>query len=222
MKNTFYALLLLSFVSCSIDNYDMPNATLSGRVIDNVTNDMVQNGGVNSGTIIQIFEGNSKQPILSTSYPDGQFTNATLFDGEYRVWAVGPFRMVEDTIDVAVSGETNLEIRVLPNLRLSATLVSFTGGTATVNVTYEKVHAAESLDRIGVVVSTYNNPNVTTFSGGKIVEQNVTSEALTSGTRTIMITGLTDGKKYYFRAAARTNAAGNYYNYSNTFSNQPN
>lgn len=219
MKNIFYALFLLSFVSCSIDNYDLPNATLSGNVVDNVTNEMVQNGGVNSGTIIQIFEGNSKQPILSTSYPDGHFMNATLFDGEYRVWAVGLFRMTVDTIDITISGNTELDIKVLPNVRLEANLVSFQNGTATINVEYEKVHSNETLDRIGVVASTYSNPNVTTFAGGKIVEQNVTSESLTSGTRTITITGLTQGKKYYFRALARSNAAGNLYNYSSTFTN---
>jgi len=220
MKNIYYVLIMLSFAGCSIDNYDMPNATLSGKVLDNVTNEMVQNGGVNSGTIIQIFEGNSKQPILSTSYPDGHFINATLFNGMYRVWAVGPFRMTQDTINVTVSGNTQLDIKVLPNVRLKANIVSFQNGTATINVQYEKVHSNETLVRIGVVASTYNNPNVTTFAGGKIVEQNVASEGLTSGTRTMTITGLVQGKKYYFRALARSNAAGNLYNYSETFTNQ--
>lgn len=219
MKNILYAFVMLSFVSCSIDNYDLPNATLSGAVIDNVTNDMIQNGGANSGTIIQIFEGNSKQPILSTSFPDGSFMNATLFDGGYRIWAVGPFRMVQDTIGITVKGNTQFDIKVLPNVRLAASLISFQGGTAEIKVEYEKVHSNETLDRIGVVASTYNNPNVTTFAGGKIVEQNVTSEGLSLGTTTITISGLEQGQKYYFRALARSNAAGNLYNYSKTFTN---
>lgn len=218
MKNIFYALLMLSFASCSIDNYDLPDSSLSGKVLDNVTNDMVENGGVNSGTIIQIFEGNSKQPILSQSFPDGHFVNAALFTGQYRLWAVGPFKMIEDTIEISISGNTEVEVMVLPNVRLSATLVSFEGTTATIKVNYEKVHADETLARLGVVWSTFNNPNVATFAGGNIQEQNVTSENLTSGERIFTITDLTAGGKYYFRAAGRTNAAGNYYNYSSTIS----
>ncbi len=214
MKNIFYSLLMLFFVSCSIDNYELPNATLTGHVIDDVTGKTVQNGGANSGTIIQIFEGRSKQPILSTSFPDGRFVNKTLFNGDYRVWAVGPFRMTQDTIPIRVSGNTELEIKVLPNVRLSASIVSVQNGTVTIKVDYEKVHANETLNRMGAVASAYNNPNVTTFSGGKILEQDVSSENLTSGTRTFTITGLASGKKYYFRAFARSNAAGNLYNYS--------
>jgi len=209
---------MLSFASCSIDNYDLPDSSLSGKVLDNVTNDMIENGGVNSGTVIQIFEGNSKQPILSQSFPDGHFVNAALFTGQYRLWAVGPFKMIEDTIDISISGNTEVEVMVLPNVRLSATLVSFEGTTATIKVNYEKVHADQTLARLGVVWSTFNNPNVTTFAGGNIQEQNVTSENLTSGERIFTLTGLTSGGKYYFRAAGRTDAAGNYYNYSSTIS----
>ena len=213
---------MLSFASCSIDNYDMPNATLSGKVSDNVTNDMVENGGVNSGTIIQIFEGTSKQPILSNSFPDGHFVNAALFSGQCRIWAVGAFKMVEDTIDLAISGKSEINIKVLPNVRLSTTLVSFTGTTATLTVTYEKVQTAETLAQLAVIWSKYNNPNMLTFAGGSTQIQTVSSEGLTSGERTFTITGLTADTKYYIRAAGRTDAPGNYYNYSKTISTQNN
>lgn len=216
MKNIFFTLLMLSFASCSIDNYDMPSATLSGQVSDNVTNDMIENGGVNSGTIIQIFEGTSKQPILSSSFPDGHFVNAALFPRQYRIWAVGPFKMVEDTIDITISGNSEINIKVLPNVRLRATLVSITGTIATVTVTYEKVQATESLTQLAIIWSQFNNPNMLTFAGGSTQVQSVSSEGLTSGERTFTITGLTANTKYYLRAAGRTNAPGNYYNYSKT------
>ena len=218
MKNVIYALLILSFTSCSIDNYDMPNAKISGTVMDNLTGDMVENGGVNSGTLIQIFEGDSKQPILSQSFPDGHFVNAALFTGHYRLWAVGAFKMVEDTIDIAISSDTKVDIKVLPNVRLSASLDSFDGTTAVVKIKYEKVNKDETLDRLGIIWSNFNNPNTSVFAGGNFQEQNVSSEELTSGDRIFTTTGLTAGKKYDFRAAARTDVAGNYYNYSPTFS----
>ena len=47
MKKLIYTLsLFLMLYSCSIDNYDAPNAVLSGKVIDNVTNEPVENGEI--------------------------------------------------------------------------------------------------------------------------------------------------------------------------------
>lgn len=43
---------------------------------------------------------------------------------------------------------------------------------------------------------------------------------LTTIEKIFTITGLTAGTKYYIRAAGRTNAAGNYYNYSTTVKTQ--
>ncbi|MBG0861040.1 MAG: DUF3823 domain-containing protein [Bacteroidales bacterium] len=217
----FYLLLIIiSITSCSIDNYDMPNATLSGRVLDNVTNEMVQNGGVNSGTIIQLFEGKYKQPILSYSYPDGHFTNEALFAGNYKLFAVGAFKLVGDTMRITINKDTEVDIKVLPNVRLKATLQSFVGTTATVKVEYSKVHSDQVLNQLAVVWSTIDYPNLYTFSGGGQKTETVTSQNLTEGEMIFTITGLTAGKKYYFRAAGRTNAPGNYYNYSATVVSQ--
>lgn len=221
MKNIIYLLMiLLSIAGCSIDNYDEPNATLSGKVIDNETSEMIQNGGVNSGTVIQIFEGNSKQPILSNSYPDGHFVNAALFPGNYRIFAVGAFKMVQDTMRLEITKNTEVEIKVLPNVRLKATLQSSDASSATVKVEYTKVHAEQTLNQLCVVWSTIDNPNMYTFFGGGQKTETVTSLDLTSGEMTFTITGLASGKKYYIRAAGRTNAAGNYYNYSTSIIKQ--
>jgi len=221
MRNIFYLLLIImSVASCSVDNYDAPNATLSGKVIDNVTNGMIENGGVNSGTIIQIFEGNSKQPILSNSFPDGRFENAVLFPGNYKLFTIGAFRIVGDTTRISITDNTEVEIKVLPNVRLKATLQSFVGTTATVKVEYSKVHADQTLNQLAVVWSTINNPNLFTFFGGGQKTETVTSQNLTTGEKIFTITGLTAGTKYYIRAAGRTFAPGNYYNYSTTIMTQ--
>lgn len=210
----------MSVVSCSIDNYDAPSATISGTVIDNVTGEKIENGGVNSGTLIQIFEGTSVQPILSQSFPDGHFVNAALFPGHYKLYAVGAFRMAEDTLRIDLSDYYETEVKVLPNVRLKSTLVSLVGTTATVKVEYSKVHADEVLDQLCVVWSTIHDPNLYTFFGGDKIMETVTSQNLTSGEKIFTITNLTAGTKYYIRAAGRTNASGNYYNYSTTINTQ--
>ena len=221
MKNVIYLLLIImSIASCSIDNYDAPNATLTGKVLDNVTNNMIENGGVNSGTIIQIFEGHTKQPILSQTFPDGHFVNAALFPGKYKLFAVGAFKMVGDTLDITMTTNTNIDIKVLPNIRLTATLQSIVATTATVKVDYEKVFADQTLTQLAVVWSTIDNPNLYTFFGGGQKTETVTSQNLTTGSMTFPITGLTAGTKYFIRAAGRTDAPGSYYNYSTTIKSQ--
>lgn len=223
MRNIFYLLLIImSVVSCKIDNYNAPSATLSGKVIDNVTNDMIENGGVNGGTVINLYERNSNQPILSTSFPDGHFENAALFPGDYKLFAVGAFKIVGDTMRITITGGGNNEavIKVLPNVRLKAILQSLNGTTATVKVEYSKVYADQILNQLAVVWSTIDNPNLYTFSGGGQLTNTVTSQNLTTGEMIFTITGLTAGTEYYIRAAGLTDAPGSYYNYSTTIKTQ--
>ncbi|MDD2476828.1 MAG: DUF3823 domain-containing protein [Dysgonamonadaceae bacterium] len=222
MKKILYlqTILLLAVYSCSIDNYEAPNASLSGKVIDNVTNEMIENGGVNGGTLIHVFEGYSKQPIVCNSFPDGHFVNSAFFSGNYKLIAIGAFKMISDTLQVKVNSNTEVEIKVLPNVRLKANIVNFETTTATIKIEYEKVHESQTLEELCVVWSTIQNPNMFTFSGGGQQTEKVGSQNLTMGEKLFTITGLIAGKKYYIRAAARTNAAGGYYNYSKTITKQ--
>lgn len=207
-------------ISCSIDNYDGPSVELSGKVIDNVTNDMVENGGANSGTRIYFFEGSSNQPIITNSYPDGSFVNNALFPGNYRLVIEGAFKMIEDTIRFSLSEHTEIEVKVLPNVRLKATLQSFDGSSATIKVEYSKVHDDQILKEIGVSWSTIDNPNAFTYFDGNKKFENVTEQNLTTGEISFTITGLKTEKNYYIRAFALTNALGGYYNYGKTIKTQ--
>lgn len=215
MKELIYTLLLfIMLYSCSIDNYEAPNAVLSGKVVDNKTNELVENGGANGGTVIHVFEGNSIQPIICNSFPDGRFMNAAFFSGNYKIVAIGAFQMASDTVRVSVSNNTEVEIKVLPNVRLKASIVNRDASSITVKVEYEKVHASQVLNELCVVWSTYPNPNMFTFAGGGQKVEKVSTLNLTSGEKTFVISELNPGLNYHVRAAARTNAAGNYYNYS--------
>ena len=168
MKKILYLqiILLFSAYSCSLDNYDAPNASLSGKVIDNVTNEMIENGGVNGGTLIHAFEGNSKQPIICKSFPDGHFVNSAFFSGNYKLIAIGAFKMTTDTLKISVTNNSEVEIKVIPNVRLKISIVNKEATTATIKVEYEKVHGDQIIDELCVVWSTIQNPNMFTFSGG--------------------------------------------------------
>lgn len=221
MKNIFYFFWVIIFAaSCKIDNYAPPNAMISGKLIDNETNEGIENGGVNGGAVIQIYEGNSTQSILINSYPDGRFVNSALFAGNYKIVAVGAFKMIEDTIRTAITQSTQVDIKVLPNIRLKAALQSSDGTSATIRVEYSKVHDAETLGQLAVVWSTIDNPNLSTYFGGGRQTVDITPQDPTTGEMSFTITGLTAGVKYYIRAAGRTNNSGNYYNYSTTIKTQ--
>lgn len=208
-------------MSCKVDNYGVPNAILSGKVLDNENNTMIENGGANNGTVIQLYEGNSNQAITSSSFPDGHFVNAALFPGKYKLVALGAFKMVEDTLRIDLSNNTNnVDIRVIPNVRLKATLLDNVGTSATVKVEYDKIATGRVLNELAVVWGTIDNPNVYAYINGGLEKETVTSQNLTTGEMTFTITGLTAGTKYYLRAAALTNAPGNYYNYSTTITTQ--
>jgi hypothetical protein len=220
MKILFWLILIISIVGCDVDNYVQPNAKISGKVVDNATNAMIENGGVNSGTIIELYEGDATQPITSYSFPDGRFVNAALFEGDYRLVARGPFKMIQEEVFVTVTRNTeNVEVKVLPNVRLTATIQNFTGTSATIRVDYEKVPADQTLQNLAVVWSKVDNPNMVTTPGGGSQSIAATPE-MTEGSVTFEISGLASNTQYYFRAAGITSGAAGYHNYSKTVATQ--
>lgn len=216
MKKIYVALLAgLCFAGCEIDNFEVPGLTLSGRIVDSETNELVESGGINSGTLIQLFEYSDTQPQTLQTLPDGTFTNSRVFAGNYTYTAIGPFTLVNsERVPLQISADTDIEIQVVPHVRLHVTDVSVSGTTATVKVRYEKVAGQQPLARIGLAWSTYRNPNVVNAGSGQFQEENVETLNLESGERVYTVTGLIPESLYYIRAFARTNNPGNYYNYS--------
>jgi hypothetical protein len=215
MKATLFIVLILSsVVSCKIDNYAEPHLTLSGKISDAQTNELVPSSGSNAGTIIKLYEGSSAQPLLYNTEPDGTFKNSRVFPASYRIVAEGAFDMAEDTIKEKITGDEQIEIKVTPNVRLKLKLISPTDTTAKVTVTYNKVNTKQEIVKLGVVWSTFQYPNATVFPEGDIILNDVSSAHLTNGDETYTVTGLKAGTTYYMRALALTNNAGAYYNYS--------
>lgn len=216
MKNIlFFLLVLLLLNGCKVDNFPEPNVTISGRIIDAQTNNLVESGGSNGGSVVKFYQGNSTQAQIFTTFPDGTFTNSREFASSYRYVAEGPFqRLATDTPTITVNAIAAIDIKVTPNVRLTASVLSQSGTTAIIKVTYEKVPVTQTLVKLGLVWSNVTNPNIFTFTGGNIFMKDVQSMGLTSGFQEFSITGLKTGTKYYVRASAATNAPGNYYNYS--------
>jgi hypothetical protein len=216
MKKLLYlAFFIITFTGCSIDNYEMPSVTVTGKIVDSETKELVASGGTNGGTIVRFYENNSTQPLIYRTLPDGNFVNEAVFPGNYSYTAEGPFRPTDTSPKaVAVNGNTEVEIPVVPYLRLKVSVVSVSGNTAEVKVEYQKVKDEDVFTNLGLVYSTFPNPNTFTSVGGAVMLEDVSGQDLTSGEKTYTVTGLTAGKKYYFRAVGLAVNPGSYFNYS--------
>ncbi|HEY0670341.1 MAG TPA: hypothetical protein VGD22_19320 [Sphingobacteriaceae bacterium] len=220
MKATFLFVIffMLSVTGCTIDNYEMPELTLSGRIVDSETSKLVESGGNNAGSIIRLYEGDATQPVTCRTYPDGTFSNTRVFPGSYSYEPEGPFTPVSSTREsIEIKNNTAVEIQVIPHVRVSTELIEVTATSAKVKLTYQKVNMGQVLAMIGVVWSTFPNPNTSTFAGGAILQDNVASQNPASGEKVYTLTNLKPKTKYYLRGLARTNNTGNYYNYNTQF-----
>jgi len=204
--------LLLS--SCDIDNFEEPQLTLRGRIVDSQTNKLVESGGINAGTVVRLFEGNSPQPLVYNTFPDGTFHNSRVFPGGYTYTAQGPFTLVNpEPQSLRIDQDTEVEIKVVPHMRLGLPEVQVNGTTLTVKLKYENV-TSQKLMQLALVWSRYPHPNISTSEDSETQLENVEAENLTTGERVYTITGLSPKTKYYLRGGARTANPGNYYNYS--------
>jgi hypothetical protein len=206
--------MVILFAACEIDNYEAPQVTASGRIIDSQTNELVESGGINAGTVVKLYQDNSSQPLIYNTLPDGTFVNSKVFAGNYTYTAEGPFTMAAaGPQNITIRNNSEIEIEVIPNLRLNIT-GGLNGTTANINMTFEKVATDQKLVDLAVVWSKFRNPNNFTFAGGSIIQENVESLDLISGEKSFTIENLEPNTKYYIRGSARTNNPGNYYNYS--------
>ncbi|MCF0176078.1 MAG: DUF3823 domain-containing protein [Bacteroidales bacterium] len=99
------AAVMLSAASCSlfqIDNYDAPEETIKGKVVDRDGNPVLTDQG-SEGIRVRLvetsWEGNTN-PIDFYCRPDGTFTNTKVFEADYNVRVDGPFiPIVRETAD---------------------------------------------------------------------------------------------------------------------------
>jgi hypothetical protein len=202
---------------CSLDNYDAPDATLTGRLVDSETDEPVQSQ-IPNGARIRIYEfyGNewSLQPYDFSVKQDGSFENRSVFAGRYKITAEGPFAAV-DTIETEISGAQTLDIRVTPHLRLTVSATPGAGGEVTLSTQVSRSANAPKIRTITFVASktAYVDRNVFV----KKVDLDVNAESddeIVSRTHSATLTGLTPGKTYWVRIGALANNPSSYYNYS--------
>jgi len=222
MRTIKYKLILLLsvvFCSCEIDNYDEPNATFTGKIIDGQTGEPIQTRQPEGIQIRMIQEGyESPVPYDFWAKNDGTFKNSKLFGGTYEVIVqAGPFQnSVTKTITLKEGNVVDETFEVEPYVRISNIIISASGstisgsynlsmGNGTTQVKYSRLiaHVSPILHKNTDNLKTSENIDLTAVSSSNIQTLSFNSE----------ITGLSPGT-YYVRVAVESDNVLGRNNYS--------
>lgn len=196
----------LAFTACEKDNYDAPTAGLSGNFIDAETNELVQQDIIRGTTIELIEHGyDPVTPQYLIVKNDGTYDNSLLFANTYTVKPVrGNFIAVEAQ-EVKISGQTKLDFRVTPYIRLKDVQIVKNGGKVVATFRLQQ-NVGNNVQKIGL----YAHSDARVGEPMRLVaaEQAINAVADPGHVYTLEIdlaansSVLKPGNKYYFRAGA--------------------
>jgi len=112
-------LLVLTVIACKIDNYPAPDAQLYGTFLDAETNEPVEQDIIRGSTIEFIEHGyasQTKQVMIVKN--DGTYRNNLIFANTYTITPVRGNFVPTEPQEVTVKGETQLDFKVQPYIRV--------------------------------------------------------------------------------------------------------
>ncbi|MDQ3278468.1 MAG: DUF3823 domain-containing protein [Bacteroidota bacterium] len=139
MTNKIYTVLLCLSVliglnACKKDNYEEPQETIRGRVVDAATGELVLTDQGSEGTRVRLRELSWKETASPDNFDffcmkEGIFQNTKVFKGHYNVRVDGAFiplvrrnaagdTLANETKNIDIKGVTEVEFRVQPFLKL--------------------------------------------------------------------------------------------------------
>jgi hypothetical protein len=205
------------FYGCDLDNYEAPNATLTGRLVDAETNEGMPTQTPN-GARIRIYEFYknewSPQPYDFWVKQDGSFENRSVFAGKYRIMAEGAFAAIEP-VEMDISGTKNLDLKVTPYLRLSIHATPGAGGEVTLTTQVTRSANAPKIRTLTFVCGKTPYVDKNTFTKNLNLDVSaVSDDEIVSQSYSATLTELIPNTTYYVRVGAFANNTGNHYNYS--------
>ena len=210
MKNISYIILfsLIALFSCKKDNYEEPTSRLSGRVIFQNQPVGVRSDGVQLELWQRGYALFTKIPVYVAQ--DGTFS-AALFDGDYKLVRLrgnGPWIDNTDSISVKVSGNTQVDVPVVPHFNLNNVSFSKSGNTVTATFTVQQFTAASQLERVNIYLGTTMIVDNTRQDASA---EKVAADVVIGQPGTISVTipaALASRNFMYARVAVKTNGVG--------------
>jgi len=147
------ALLTVSVlaIACKKDNYEAPKSRLTGRVVYQGQALGVRSNGVELELWQHGYAFFTKIPVFVNQ--DGTFSTL-LFDGDYklvRLRGSGPWVDNTDSIDVRVSGNTVVDVPVVPYFIIRNETFQKNGTTSvTANFNLQQVNTSQPLEKVKI------------------------------------------------------------------------
>ncbi|MEO2062842.1 MAG: DUF3823 domain-containing protein [Christiangramia sp.] len=174
MNTKYYILflgLMLSLVSCEIDNYDEPQASFTGALTYQGDTIRVAQNDVR----FQLWQsGFGKEGPLDVHVSqDGSFSSL-LFNGDYRLKFIegqGPFKALSqgtsqgDTIYLNLSGDTNMELEVMPYYMIRNPEMNLAGASVNASIDLQQVITGEDARDIEHVTLYLNTTRFVSANG---------------------------------------------------------
>ena len=197
--------MCLCLSACALDNYQAPDSQFFGKVIDEVTNEPIQQDLI-AGSAVEFIELKYEYPSIRgiRFQTDGTFRENNIFAGEYEVQALrGNFFVTEkDTIEI--KGATEYTFRTLPYIRIKDVELSFDEikGEVTAEFTLDQI-AEDPVEEICLIAD--RNPNLSYYLQRIMVSKKVNADVQQDQKfkLTLSTERMDSGKDYYFRVAAK-------------------
>lgn len=222
MKSVFYYIGLIGlaffFNACELDNYDGPDAALSGGIYDSETKELIPQD-IYQGSQIEYVEHGFDNPEIQYMIfkNDGTYQNKLMFANTYTIQPVrGNFVLVEAQ-DVEVKGDMKLDFYALPYIRIQQVKVERIGDKVVATF-----HLQQTVDnriaRIGLFAHPEPHLGANLYQVATIRELGGNADEKALYTLEIDLEAnrsyLKDGESYYFRVGALIDAPEAKYNYA--------
>ncbi len=203
--------------ACTLDNYDMPDASLTGRFVDEVTGENIQ-CDIYNGTTIQYIEDGYTELQSNVVKADGSYSIGQMFAGKYSVFPVYTNFEKIDTVKINVKGHTKYDFKVEPYIRIKDVSILKSGLTkVTASFTIEQSNLEHGVMKVGMFL--HKQPIAGAFMYLEARETVEGSQKLGTKSYTIVMdykesTTIESGNTYYVRVGALSDASNARYNYA--------
>jgi hypothetical protein len=244
MKKILYTIAVCAIAlggsSCKkLDNYEEPQETLTGSVIDAGTGKTLQTENGGGGTRIKLLEiswSDNPTPFYIASMQDGTFNYTKLFAGKNKISAEGAFvplvqtdgsgaTVVDKSQTVDIKGTTTVNFSVDPLLRVEWVGEPVINADGTVSASFKITRGTSDPAFQNDITDVHLFLNSNKFVGNNNYDNRYSPQIDFSGSsanaqlgQTITLTTkggpLPTKRDYFLRIGARTNYGLKYYNYT--------
>lgn len=209
---------IIGLASCKKDNYDGPDSGLSGKFVDEATNELVQMDIIR-GTRIEFVEHGYANPqnqymILKN---DGTYANTLMFANTYTIRISEPNFIPIAEQELVIKGQTTLDFKVTPYIRIKDVSIVKNGTKVTATFKLQQ-NVINNVQKIGLYA--HSDSRVGEPMRLVAAEQQINAVTNPATVYTLEIdlpsnsTQLKPGNDYYFRVGALIGVGGSKPNYA--------